>query len=55
MSEFTDLLKRAGLTKAALARILKLNIRTVSHWGDDPPGYAVAYLELLITYNRIRP
>lgn len=55
MSEFKKLLAQAGLTKAALARRLKLNARTVSAWGNDPPPYATAYLELLIAYNRIAP
>jgi DNA-binding XRE family transcriptional regulator len=52
---FKELLERAGLTKAELGRRLGLNPRTVSGWGDSPPEYAVAYLKLLIDYNRVRP
>lgn len=52
---FKQLLQRAGISKAELARRLKLNPRTVSAWGIDAPGYAEAYLHLLIEYNRVRP
>lgn len=52
---FKELLKRAGITKAELARRLGLSQNTVSSWRDDPPRYAVAYLELLIEFNRVRP
>ena len=51
----SELLKRAGLTKAELARRLGLSAGTVSKWGEDFPQYAVAYLELWIEYNRVRP
>ena len=52
---FKELLKRAGITKAELARRLGLSQNTVSSWRDDPPRYAAAYLELLIEFNRVRP
>lgn len=52
---FKDLLRRAGITKAELARRLSLTPHGVSNWGDRPPGYAVAYLKLLIEFNRVRP
>ena len=57
MSEkpFKPLLERAGLTKTALSKALGLNLNTVSKWGDSPPRYALAYVELLIEYNRYRP
>ena len=50
MSEksFSQLLERAGLTKAELARRLDMNPRSMTQWGDTAPGYAVAYLELWI-------
>jgi len=51
---FDELLGRAGITKADLARKLKITPRTVSAWHETPPGYAVAYLELLIEFNRAR-
>lgn len=53
--DFKELLTRAGLSKAELARRLALNSRTVTGWGNNPPLYAVAYLELLIEWNRVRP
>jgi DNA-binding XRE family transcriptional regulator len=52
---FRGVLERAGITKAELARRLGLNSRTVSAWGEEVPRYALAYLELLIAYNRVRP
>jgi len=52
---FKQLLQRAGITKAELSRRLGLHETTASHWKSSPPGYAVAYLELLIEYNRVRP
>lgn len=53
--DFVALLQRAGITKAELARRLGLTQGGISKWGDNPPRYAVAYLELLIEYNRVRP
>ena len=53
--EFTALLDRAGLNKAELARRLGLNPRSISGWKEAAPKYAVAYLKLLIEYNRVRP
>ena len=55
MDAFKTLLRRAGLSKAELARRLGINARTISAWGGDAPGYARAYLELLIEYNRLLP
>ena len=52
---FKELLSRAGLTKAELSRRLGICSGTVSSWKDDPPKYAVAYLELLVEFNRVRP
>lgn len=52
---FSALLARAGITKAELARRLGLTANAVSKWGDGPPRYAMAYLELLIEFNRVRP
>lgn len=49
------LLEMAGITKAELARRLGLTANAVSKWRQNPPQYAMAYLELLIAYNRIRP
>lgn len=52
---FDDLLQRAGMTKAGLARRFDMNPRSVIAWRSDPPTYATAYLELLIECNRWRP
>ena len=52
---FSSLLKKAGITKAELSRRLGITQNAVSKWGDSPPQYAVAYLELLVKYNRVRP
>ena len=53
--DFQQILMRAGITKAELARRLGLTSNAVSKWKDNPPRYAVAYLELLIEFNRVRP
>ncbi len=55
MDDFKNLLARAGITKAELARRLNVDPRTVSSWQSSPPGYATAYLLLLIEYNRLLP
>ena len=52
---FRELLNRAGITKAELARRLGITEGGVHKWKDSPPRYAVAYLELLVEYNRYRP
>lgn len=52
---FKLLLLRAGITKAELSRRLGVSARGVSAWKDAPPRYAVAYLDLLIEFNRVRP
>ena len=53
--DFIGLLARSGITKAELARRLGISSNAVSKWGNGPPRYAVAYLELLIEFNRVRP
>ncbi len=55
VGDFKELLARAGLTKAELARQLELSSRAVSKWKESPPGYAVAYLRVLIELNRLKP
>lgn len=52
---FDEMLRRAGLRKADLARKLGITADAVSRWKGNPPKYAVAYLELLIEFNRVRP
>jgi transcriptional regulator with XRE-family HTH domain len=53
--DFKRLLARAGITKSELARALGLTRNGVSKWGTRVPQYAIAYLQLLIEYNRVRP
>ena len=50
---FDDLLGDAGLKKKQLAEYLGLKQATVSAWQGDPPGYAIAYLELYIKMKRV--
>ena len=53
--DFAVLLGRAGITKAELARRLGITANAISKWGNSPPRYATAYLELIIEFNRVRP
>lgn len=52
---FNLILKQAGITKSGLAKRLGLTSNSVSKWGDSAPKYAIAYLLLLIEYNRTLP
>ena len=49
-----DLYHQAGISKAELSRRLDLHRDTASSWGHKIPGYATAYLELLIRHNQMR-
>lgn len=44
---FTHALKRAGLSRAELARRFEMSRQTVSAWGEHPPAYAWRYVELV--------
>lgn len=48
-ANFDDLLARSGLSRAELARRLRVHPATVSRWGEEVPGYALAYLELYVS------
>lgn len=50
-----SLLARAGITKAELARRLGVTANSVTNWKALAPEYALAYLRLLIEYNRLLP
>lgn len=52
---FDELLQRAGINRVELARRLRIKPGSISRWQSSPPGYATAYLELLIECNRWRP
>lgn len=43
---FETLLAELNMTKSAFAESLGLSKVTVFRWGDTPPKYAMAYLEL---------
>jgi ribosome-binding protein aMBF1 (putative translation factor) len=47
-------LKSLGWSKAELARRLDVRPGTVTDWGDSPPGYASAYLELALELKALR-
>jgi len=49
-----DLFQQAGITKAEYARRANIQPGTISSWKGNVPGYAVAYLELLIRHNQMR-
>jgi DNA-binding transcriptional regulator YiaG len=49
---FAARLKSMRLSKAELARRLGLEAETVCRWKNDPPQYALAYVELLETMQR---
>lgn len=49
----TELMRRAGITRAELARQLGLS-KAVYNW-DELPVYVVAYLRLLIAHNKLLP
>lgn len=52
---FDQMLDRAGISKAELARRIGRNPRSVSAWGINPPAYAMEFLRVLIECNRWRP
>ena len=47
-------LKRLGWTKAELGKRLGKSADSVSRWGEDPPRYVWAYLDLALELKRIR-
>lgn len=51
---FKELLRNAGLNKKELADALGLKKATIYCWGNNPPYYAKAYLELLAQYNALK-
>jgi hypothetical protein len=51
---FLDLLEILGLTKQELAHQLGKVPESVSRWGNDPPVYAVAYLEKCVETEVLR-
>lgn len=46
-ASFNDFLEALELTKQSLADELGIWPETVSRWGENPPVYAIAYLELV--------
>ena len=47
-------LKEIGMSKARLGRVLDRAPAVVTRWGEDPPRYVWAYLELALELKRIR-
>lgn len=47
-------LDELGWSKARLARKLGVHVNTVTKWGDEPPEYARAYLEAVVSKKRLR-
>ena len=50
---FSQRLKTAKLTRAELGRRLGIRRQTVSSWGERPPVYAEAYVELVARVRAI--
>jgi DNA-binding transcriptional regulator YiaG len=50
---FTERLRSVGLDKIALASRLGLSVETVYKWRNNPPQYALAYVELLERMRRM--
>jgi transcriptional regulator with XRE-family HTH domain len=51
---FTARLKAMGLDRAKLAARLGIRREQVSRWKDNPPQYALAYLDALGEAERLR-
>ncbi len=51
---FATRLKAMGLDRAKLAARLGLSREQVSRWKDNPPQYALAYLDALGEAERLR-
>lgn len=51
---FSRLVRLAGLTKIELAKKLGLSKGTVYNWGENPPKYVLAYLEILTELNKYK-
>ncbi|WP_430430207.1 helix-turn-helix domain-containing protein [Oceanicaulis sp.] len=49
-----DALKELGWSKADLGRKLGKSPDSVSRWGDNPPRYVMAYIELALELKRIK-
>lgn len=49
-----DALKELGWSKADLSRKLGKSPDSVSRWGDSPPRYVMAYIELALELKRIK-
>ena len=54
MDIFNEQLKAAGMRKKDLREVFGLNRQTIGRWGQEPPRYVMAYLELRIENVRLR-
>ena len=51
--DFETLLDRAKMTKSELAERLGIAPGSISRWGNNPPKYAMAYLELALKVREL--
>ena len=54
MHKTDKLLEACDLSKHALAKNLGISTRTVYTWGDNPPTYALAYLEVYAELHKAK-
>lgn len=55
MPGLEDLLAKARMSKADLARRLGVTANTITNWKVMAPKYAIAYLEMFIELQRYKP
>lgn len=50
---FKESLKLAGINQSELGRRIGITKQSISRWDGNAPEYAMAYIDLLIEYNRV--
>ena len=51
---FTDALESTGYSKARVARELGISPEQISRWREEPPQYAMAYLQQIERNQKIQ-